>query len=576
MDIHLGYEIGSGEPVAVPQRHTVVTGITQYGKTTALEALVTRAGMTAIVFITKPGENILPGAPRLKPYLKAQSDWRYVEEVISASLRERSSRMLRPKIMEVTRNTKSLASVHSKVKNKLKQPKLRAFDRDLYTELDHYLDIVVPQIEESDLAQSLEILWDRVQVLDLMRFTQEMQMLLMRSVMEEVHQHADWHDIIIVVPEAHAFVPQGRNTPVKSIAQLLIRQGLTLRKLVWFDSQDIASCDKGVLKQCDVWLLGRQREYNEAMHTIDQIPMPRSARPKPEDVMMLDVGHFYLSAGNEVKKVYVQPPWLESWLGQEVARGKLPLPEAPGKPEAQEDPVRIQELETRVAELEKQVNDLREDNRRLIQDAADAKQATVEFQESRDAADGKIVEARELFLSFLSLFGIDLGKAPVQVPANIDLDAVVQKASLAVLAQLGSQGQVMQVTAPEALRKGFEQEALDRIKRIIGALDPRGARIVAWLAQHDKAATCSDLALHVEGHEWSRGGRYAVEFPQILKGIVATGLIKAVPGNRYISSLKAQIEARMAPYSPGKDVIERVHENLLYLLTQEKTPEGGQ
>lgn len=38
--IHLGYEVGTGAPVAVPLKHTAVTGQTQEsGKTTTLEAL---------------------------------------------------------------------------------------------------------------------------------------------------------------------------------------------------------------------------------------------------------------------------------------------------------------------------------------------------------------------------------------------------------------------------------------------------------------------------------------------------------------------------------------------------------
>jgi hypothetical protein len=37
--IHLGYEIGTGEPVSIPLQHLAVTGQTQRsGKTTALEA----------------------------------------------------------------------------------------------------------------------------------------------------------------------------------------------------------------------------------------------------------------------------------------------------------------------------------------------------------------------------------------------------------------------------------------------------------------------------------------------------------------------------------------------------------
>ena len=42
--IHLGYEVGTGNSVEIPLKHTAVTGMTQEsGKTTTLEALVSRA-----------------------------------------------------------------------------------------------------------------------------------------------------------------------------------------------------------------------------------------------------------------------------------------------------------------------------------------------------------------------------------------------------------------------------------------------------------------------------------------------------------------------------------------------------
>jgi hypothetical protein len=55
--IPLGYELGSGKRVSIPVNHTVVLGQTQLsGKTTTMEAMVTRSGLRAIGFITKPGE----------------------------------------------------------------------------------------------------------------------------------------------------------------------------------------------------------------------------------------------------------------------------------------------------------------------------------------------------------------------------------------------------------------------------------------------------------------------------------------------------------------------------------------
>ena len=48
----LGYEVGTGNAVEIPLRHLAVTGQTQEaGKTTTLEALISRSGLRAVTFI---------------------------------------------------------------------------------------------------------------------------------------------------------------------------------------------------------------------------------------------------------------------------------------------------------------------------------------------------------------------------------------------------------------------------------------------------------------------------------------------------------------------------------------------
>ena len=63
----LGYAVGTGEPVHIPIQHMVVTGQTQQsGKTTTLEALISRSGLSAVAFVTKRNESaVLPPPCRL-------------------------------------------------------------------------------------------------------------------------------------------------------------------------------------------------------------------------------------------------------------------------------------------------------------------------------------------------------------------------------------------------------------------------------------------------------------------------------------------------------------------------------
>lgn len=78
--IKLGYEIGTGETVEINPSHLIVTGITQLsGKTTTLEALISRSGSKAIVFKTKPGEKSFTLGTEVAPLEKIKRD--FIEEI---------------------------------------------------------------------------------------------------------------------------------------------------------------------------------------------------------------------------------------------------------------------------------------------------------------------------------------------------------------------------------------------------------------------------------------------------------------------------------------------------------------
>jgi len=89
--IHLGYEISSGEPVEIPLRHLAVTGQTQdSGKTTTLEALISRSELKAIAFVTKRGERSFQTTrTSLPPYFRERADWQFVSSILEATFREK-------------------------------------------------------------------------------------------------------------------------------------------------------------------------------------------------------------------------------------------------------------------------------------------------------------------------------------------------------------------------------------------------------------------------------------------------------------------------------------------------------
>lgn len=327
--VHLGYQVGSGEPVDVPIRHMVVTGQTQEaGKTTTLEALIARANLPAVAFVTKRGERSFAEGRRIAPYFRERADWQFVVSVLEATMRERL-KFERAWIMRASKGATTLADVQRNVRKLME--KAKGLSADVYLTLDAYLDVVVPRVASVRFAPTLDLI-PGLNVLDLSdrdQFPAELQALVMRSVLEWVYERCD--GTITIIPEAWEFLPEGRGSPVKLSAVELIRKGAGLANYVWLDSQDIGGVSKELLRSCPVWLLGVQRESNEIQRVLANIPAG-VARPTPADIATLERGQFYACHGRTVVKTYVQPAWMLPGEAVGIARGTLSFDGATSRP----------------------------------------------------------------------------------------------------------------------------------------------------------------------------------------------------------------------------------------------------
>lgn len=359
--IHLGYEVGTGEAVSVPLNHLCVTGQTQMsGKTTTLEALISRSGLKAIAFVTKRGEGAFnfvpidkgegvyehPTMPHgVKPFFREQAGWQFVSEILGAVLSEKL-KFERSWIMKVSRGAKSLADVQRNVEAWLGKPKLRSLDESVLTTISEYFKLFMPELERLPYSSELS-LRPGLNVMDLSSYSLPLQMLVISATVEEVYKHQS--DVVVVIPEAWEFIPEGKSSPAKAAVIRLIRKGGNLKNFVWLDSQDIAGVEKEVIRQVPVWILGVQREQNEVARTLKHIPAGVK-KPKAEQLMQLSKGQFIVCFEKEVKMVYVQPVWMTGELAQAVARGETSS--MPSKPVAtfelaQASPYCFYELDTR-------------------------------------------------------------------------------------------------------------------------------------------------------------------------------------------------------------------------------------
>ena len=328
--VHLGYEVGSGEPVSIPVRHMAVTGQTQQsGKTTTLEALISRSGLRAIAFVTKRGESgFMPRAGQissvLSPHFRDRGDWPFVESILESTMQQRM-KFERAWIVRACQGAECLADVQRNVE-RLMQNSKRSMDNDMYMLLGEYLKKVVPLIaslRKGLICHGPEItLHPGLNVMNLLDYPEELQMLVIGATIEWIFKHEQ--NVVTVIPEAWKFAPQGRKTPVKLVVEKLTREGAGLKNYVWIDSQDMAGVEKQLLRAVSVWLIGVQREANEVKRALGAIP-EGFHRPKAAEIATLEVGQFFVCHGRKTQKVYVQPAWLDDTKAQLLAKGELML-----------------------------------------------------------------------------------------------------------------------------------------------------------------------------------------------------------------------------------------------------------
>jgi hypothetical protein len=329
-----------GERYYVPIKHTVITGMTEYGKTTAEEAMMHRlpepeAGtppFRALVFLTKRGEKTFQGAHTVKPFFRERFDWEYVRGLLESTMKERLKfetpwiiRICKMALTELKGRVvgpgEGLSTVRKLLGDVLQSEKLRDFDRNIYTLLAAYMDKVLPVIAQAkfEITETLE-LKPGINVMDLTPWYlhEEFQMLVIRSCMEQILEREN--DMIVGLPEAWKLLPQGRNTPVKLYFEKFVREGATNHNYLWIDAQDLGGVDKTPLRQVDVWIMGHMLEANEVARLLEQTI---GAKIDASVIQTLPLGHFLVATGGKVVKVYVWPNGIDERFSQDVAKGLM-------------------------------------------------------------------------------------------------------------------------------------------------------------------------------------------------------------------------------------------------------------
>lgn len=353
MNVHLGFEVGTGSPVEIPLAHTFVTGQTQLsGKTTTLRAIVERSGQRALAFVTKRGETF--EGRRIPPYLPREGEqpihWRLVETLLASALGQRAMKYERFWIVNAAKGARSLTDVRENV-TRLQLKAKGGASADMYMLLGEYLDLVLPEMRALAASDTLQ-LQPGLNVMDLATISTQTQAMVIRAALEHINRHE--HGVLTVFPEAWEFAPRGRSAPAKDEAIAMARKGAVLGNFLLCDSQDIAGVETTVRQAASVWILGVQRELNELKRTLQMIPTGIK-KPKPEDVSTLELGQFWACWGRHAVRVYVQPSWINDHTARAIATGSLPVDRYQQRPRrSKEDDV-----------TDREAKELRDENARL-------------------------------------------------------------------------------------------------------------------------------------------------------------------------------------------------------------------
>lgn len=412
MKILLGFEVGTGEAVYIDPDHLLETGLTQQsGKTTALNALISRSKRRAIAFRTKRGEIDWVVAKHLQPFYTQPKqrggfiDWEYVESILEAHLGERV-KFERRWIMQVCESAENLKEVYANSLRLEKESK-HFFDKGQFYLLSNYFEKILPQLESREWATTLPLV-EGVNLMDLEDMSFEMQCLVIERVMDYVL--TSMKDVIIVLPEARVFIPLSAKTPVTKTAVKMASEGAVLEVDLWVDSQTYSSINSEVRKQCGTQLHGVQMDNNEAKTITDLL----DKKWKPRKLKSLKLGHFFVKTKDKrYKHVYVLPAGIEEEVGIAVATGKLRVEEVksmlidlatqePGVEVTTTKPTFMPKVEFSVEtityhdkiELESEISKLRteldEANRKLLDKEEEFHRATVDHADEKLKLESKI------------------------------------------------------------------------------------------------------------------------------------------------------------------------------------------
>jgi len=472
--IHIGYS--KGLSVDIRLLHTIVAAQTRYGKSTTIRTMMQHIpdDYKALCLDVKDPRDFAGAGVEIPIYIENKTDPLMLKQL----LEQESHLWLRrefPELIDLCKEGDTFEKVYERV-NKRMTEKVHPVVKDRLKVLQLLLRKLVENMAKTTLSDTLE-LPAKNNVMNLSKAPPEIKQLAVYSVVKRALEKLE--NIVLVIDELPDFAPQQYSTPSKSIIGQAIRKGGAKGIWLWLSGQTMTGVDKQVLKQAMIWILGHQREINEAKRTLDQIPFKTGLDVK--DIMTLPIGHFVVCTDEGGYITYVQPEGVDSETARKVSLGEVSVDEVVEmlkKEKGDDDLIYKQQYE----ELKRQYASLKIERDNLAQIADKASKSEHDFiKEIQTLKDDKArLEAKVKRLEPLNAFGEALAKFLTEIAPPTAKTTVIdlEHKELAVnihnegveevkMSTSTKEGQMMYCIVNEMPRdeEGFVQ--VDLIKRLL-------------------------------------------------------------------------------------------------------------
>jgi len=321
------YEVGTGKPASLPVFHTVVTGITQHGKTETLKSMiryVNSQGFTVLVMDIKDktiGRPDFTDFPQIPIYLKEVT-----EPLPLLGLLESDSKMQLkfqfPELIKACQKAKGLKDIRDRLVEVIEGGRIHPVRKDKAEVLRLLLDRLIEEIGRVRISSKPEVKAGKINVMTLANrgFSDAFKQLVVRTMIQHVRLHMS--DIVVFFDEAHIQVPEGYSSASKDWIVKTIKEGASSRQFLVIADQTLKEVDKDVVTQCPLKVFGGQAGGRlEAQRTLEYMPVKEGITM--DSIMRLPLGHFYVCTREWSKLCYVLPQGVPEEVAVKVAKGEL-------------------------------------------------------------------------------------------------------------------------------------------------------------------------------------------------------------------------------------------------------------